>query len=82
MQPGWGQKPSGCYPITSGVPRGNNERLRCFAFLLLSKSVPDDDQHIFPFLESFCDIIMTMFIMVTFGSQMRGVLFAMSCMTT
>lgn len=55
LLPGWGQEPSGCYPITSGVPRGKNKRLHCFAFLL-SKSLPDDDDHIFPFLESFCEM--------------------------
>lgn len=66
-------------PITSGVPSRNNERLHCFAFLL-SKSLPDDDQHIFPFLDHFaaCDRVYY----GNIGSQMSGVLFAMSCTTT
>lgn len=68
MQPGWGKEPSGCYPITSGVPKGNNERLQCFAFL--SKLLPDDDHHIFPFLELFCDVIM--FIMMTLKAREAG----------
>lgn len=62
MQAGWGQEPSGSYPITSGVPSGNNERLHCFASFLLSRSVPGDDKHIFPFLQSFSDIIMFVFV--------------------
>lgn len=65
-------------PITSGVPSRNNERLHCFAFLL-SKSLPDDDQHIFPFLSNFptCDHVYG-----SFGNLTSGVPMAVSCTTT